>query len=165
MKNYCTYLLCLMGISSLFSQAYSGEGDQKFQVGINLQDNGTGINATYDYGLAENISLGISSTYLLSVDENLNAGFTDRFDVKARANAHLGNVIGLGDEFDIYPGLDLGLKNFGFHTGVRYFLSDGFGLFGEVGFPIARYKTEDRSPAEELHNQLVVGIGASFNFR
>jgi hypothetical protein len=29
---------------------------------------------------------------------------------------------------DIYPGLDLGLKNFGAHLGF-YFFTEGFGLF------------------------------------
>ena len=40
---------------------------------------------------------------------------------------------------DIYPGLDLGVRNFGAHTGFRYFFTDGFGVFGEAGIPIAKY--------------------------
>ncbi len=164
MKSIYTIIFCLAASSLLYSQAYSGRDDQKFQVGVNFQDNGTGINGTYDYGLAQNISFGISSSYILSVSDILNADFIDRFDVKARASAHLGDVIGLGDQIDVYPGLDLSLKNFGFHSGVRYFLSDGFGLYGELGFPIARYKNDERSAAEELHNQFSVSFGASFNF-
>jgi hypothetical protein len=39
---------------------------------------------------------------------------------------------------DLYPGLDLGLKNLGAHLGFRYFFSDGFGLFAEAGVPIAK---------------------------
>lgn len=40
------------------SQAFTGAGDNKFQVGANLQDEATGINLSYDYGLGENISVG-----------------------------------------------------------------------------------------------------------
>jgi hypothetical protein len=35
-------------------------------------------------------------------------------------------------------GLNLGLHNFA-HLGFRYFFTDGFGLFGEAGVPIAKY--------------------------
>ncbi len=164
MKILTTLLAVFFSAAIVTAQAYDGVGDQKFQVGVNLQDNGAGINASYDLGLGEHISIGVSSGYLLGVEELLNAGFVDRFDARARVNMHLGNVIGISDDFDIYPGLDMSLKNFGFHAGVRYFFSDGFGVYGEVAHPIARYKSKDRSPAEELHNQLVINIGLSLNF-
>jgi hypothetical protein len=60
---------------------------------------------------------------------------------------------------DIYPGLDLSLKNFGGHVGFRYFLSDGFGLFSEAVFPIAKYDTD----SDGFNNQFILNIGASFN--
>jgi len=72
--------------------------------------------------------------------------------------------MGIDNRFDLYPGPDVGLKNFGFHTGARLFFSGGFGVYTEFGFPIASYKTEDLTPAEQLHNQFSVNIGASFNF-
>ncbi len=153
----------LLGASLIYAQAYDGKGDSKFQVGANFQKDGSGINVTYDIGVGENISLGISSSYLLGVSDELDADFGDKFDIKARFNANLGNVFQLGDNVDIYPGLDLSLKNFGIHAGLRYFFSDGFGIYTEVGTPIAKYKTDNLSPAEELHNQFVVNIGASFN--
>ncbi len=164
MKSYLVFLLILIGTAEIFAQGYSGKGDQKFQVGANLQDNGTGITASYDYGLGENISIGATSTYSLGIGSGLDSGARERFDAKARFSAHLGPVMGISDRFDLYPGLDLGLKNFGFHTGARYFFSEGFGVFTELGFPIARYDTGDLSPAEELHNQFTVNLGASFNF-
>ena len=63
---------------------------------------------------------------------------------------------------DIYPGLDLGLKNLGGHIGFRYFFTDGFGVHAETGFPLSRY---NRHPVgyELLNNQFVVNIGISFN--
>ena len=41
-------------------------GDQKFQIGANLQNNASGIVAFYEYGLGENISIGATSVYLLA---------------------------------------------------------------------------------------------------
>lgn len=164
MKNYLSILFLLAGTISALAQGYSGKGDQKFQVGANFQDNGTGITASYDYGLGENISIGATSSYTLGIGSGLDNGARERFDAKARFSAHLGPVMGVSDRFDLYPGLDLGLKNFGFHTGARYFFSEGFGVFTELGFPIARYDTGDLTPAEELHNQFTINLGVSFNF-
>ena len=86
-------------------------------------------------------------------------------DLKAKFNANLGSVFQLGDNVDIYPGLNLGLKNFGGHLGARYFFTDGFGVFTELQTPIAKYKTEDLTAAEKLHNQFTINIGASFNIQ
>ncbi|MCA0152241.1 DUF6646 family protein [Winogradskyella vincentii] len=145
------------------SQAFKGKDDAKFQVGANFQSNGTGLNASYDYGIGENISLGLSSTYLLGVEEELDADFKDRFDVRARFNANIGNVLAIDENFDVYPGLSFGLKNFGGHLGMRYFFTDGFGIYTELNTPFAKYNTDDLTPAEELHNQFTINIGASFN--
>ncbi|MFK7813320.1 MAG: DUF6646 family protein [Maribacter sp.] len=145
------------------AQAFEGSNDQKAQLGASLQDKGAGIVLSYDLGLAEIFSAGITSTYLFGVDQFIPVGFVDRFDVKVRGNVHLGSTIGFDDNLDAYSGFSLSLKNLGFHLGARYFFSDSIGVFSEVGFPIARYKSEDRSPAEELSNQLVINLGVSFN--
>lgn len=164
MKNLFTIGLIL----SVFvgnAQAYSGKDDQKLQVGANIQDGGTGIVLFYDYGLGENISIGLQTGYLLGVDEPAGvsgANIEDRFDLKARFNANIGNVIGLPANVDVYPGLNLGLRNFGAHAGIRYFFSDGFGLFSEVGFPIASYKNT-LVGYDKLNNQFQFNIGACFN--
>ncbi|GGZ84441.1 DUF6646 family protein [Algibacter mikhailovii] len=157
------FIAILLSITIVNSQAFIGKGDNKFQLGVNLQNNATGINASYDFGIGENISLGISSSYALGVNDIINAEFIDRFDVRGRFNANLGNVINIDDNFDLYPGLSLGLRNFGGHLGVRYFFSSGFGLFTEFNTPIAKYKSGTLTPAEELNNQFTVNIGASFN--
>jgi hypothetical protein len=156
-------LLAILSISFVNSQAYIGANDNKFQVGLNLQDNATGINASYDFGLGDNISLGLSSSYALGVDEVINAKFKHRFDIKARFNANLGNVINIDENFDVYPGLNFSLKNFGGHLGARYFFTSGFGIFTELNVPLAKYKTGVLTPAEKLHNQFTVNLGASFS--
>jgi hypothetical protein len=140
-------------------------------LGANFQNNGTGITGSLDFGLGENISLGVASTYLLGIEkvrdlegnEQPFAKFEDRFDLRGRFNANLGNVINLDPSFDIYPGLYVSLKNFGGHLGARYFFTSGFGVFTEVSLPISKYNTDSLTPAEKLHNQVAVNVGASFN--
>jgi len=155
-------IVALFAFSFGNAQAFKGKGDGKFQVGANFQNNGTGINVSYDYGIGENISLGFSSTYLLGVEEILDADFGNRFDFKARFNANIGNVLAIDENFDLYPGLSLGLKNFGGHLGARYFFTDGFGLYTEFNVPFAEYDTNPTA-AEKLHNQFSVNFGAVFN--
>ena len=128
MKNILL-IVALISVTFVNAQAFKGKGDTKFQVGTNLQENATGITASYDIGVGENISLGLSSTYALGVKSELDADFGNRFDIRARFNANLGNVLNIDDNFDVYPGLSFGLKNFGGHLGARYFFTDGFGIF------------------------------------
>lgn len=156
-------LLAILSVSFVNAQAYIGANDNKFQLGINLQDNARGINTSYDFGLGDNISVGFSSSYALSVDEAINAKFKHRFDIKTRFNANLGNVVNIGEKFGIYPGLNFSLKNFGGHLGMRYFFNSGFGVFTELNAPLAKYKTGSLSSAEKLHNQFTVNLGASFS--
>lgn len=164
MKKIYSILLVLT-VCLIHAQAYKGKGDCKFQIGANLQDGGSGILLSSDFGYGENMSFGLVASYLLSVDANVLVGkpeFIDRFDFKARFNANLGNVLKLDPKMDVYPGLDIGLRNFGAHLGFRYFFTNGFGLFSEAGIPIAKYDPTSVS-FDKLNNQFVFNIGASFN--
>ena len=157
-------LVFVLSASSLNAQAYKGKGDVKGQVGSTIQDGANGIYVSADFGLGENISLGFSSNYILSYSKiaDLKPKFEDRIDVKARFNANLGNVFKLSPKMDIYPGLDLGLRNFGAHLGFRYFFTNGFGVFSEAGIPISSYKSNIVG-YEKLNNQFVFNVGMSFN--
>lgn len=158
-------LVTILSVSLINAQAFKGVNDNKFQVGTSLQSNATGINVSYDYGLGENMSIGISSSYALGLNKDIELGVdtTDRFDVKARFSANLGNVINVDENFDVYPGLSLSLKNFGGHLGMRYFFSDGFGLYTEFNVPFAKYNTDVLDAGEELFNQFTVNVGVSFD--
>tara|TARA_R110002050_G_scaffold94765_1_gene197059 strand:- start:41325 stop:41816 length:492 start_codon:yes stop_codon:yes gene_type:complete len=156
-------LVTILSVSLVNAQAFIGNNDNKFQVGANFQNNATGINVSYDFGVGSNMSFGVSSTYALSVNDIIDASFGDRFDIKGRFNANLGNVISTDENFDVYPGLNLSLKNFGGHLGARYFFSDGFGLFTELNVPLAKYNNDILTPAEKLHNQFTVNFGAAFS--
>lgn len=158
-------LLSLLTFHFANAQAYKGKGDYKFQIGANLQEGGSGIQLSSDYGYGENMSFGLVASYLLSVNSDVLGNkpeFVDRFDVKARFNANLGDVLNLNSKMDVYPGLDLGLRNFGAHLGFRYFFTDGFGVFSEAGMPIAKFDPTSVG-FENLNNQFVFTIGASFN--
>lgn len=150
-------------ISSLANaQAFKGKDDSKAQVGANIQNGGTGIFVSYDYGIGENMSIGATSNFLLGASNGFSASdlsFKDRFDLKARFNANIGNVLNFDKKLDVYPGLNLGLKNFGAHLGARYFFTEGFGLFTEFGIPLAKYNKNDN----DYNNQFVFNFGASFN--
>ena len=164
MKKSITILL-LLTVSLMQAQAFKGKGDVKFDVGATFQEGGSGIRVSADFGLGENMSYGFVTSYLLSVsndDLGNKAKFEDRIDAKMRFNANLGNVFKFDEKMDIYPGLDLGLRNFGAHLGLRYFFTEGFGIFTEAGFPIASYKT-DPIGFDKLNNQFTFNIGASFN--
>lgn len=148
------------------SNAFDGNGDVKLNIGANFQSKGGGIVSSLDYGLGQSFSLGVQAGYLLSVAEITDvkkANFANKFDVKVRANAHLGGVMNLPENFDIYPGLNLGLRHFGMHLGARVFFNNGFGLFSEIQFPIARYKTKDLANYDYLNNQFNTSIGVSFD--
>jgi hypothetical protein len=147
------------------AQGYKGKGDTKFDVGMNIQNGGSGIGLSLDFGSGENMSFGFVASYLLSVnkgDLENKPEFVDRFDAKARFNANIGNVLKLDPKIDIYPGLDLGLRNFGAHLGFRYFFTEGFGVYSEAGIPLAKYDT-NITGFDHLNNQFVFNIGASFN--
>jgi hypothetical protein len=172
MKKIITLLfLVSFGITQA-QQAFKGKGDIKVNVGANLQDGGSGIQGSVDFGLGENFSFGFVANYLLGVD-NFNGfyhesvytdkkpDFSDRFDAKARINANLSSVIGV-EQLDVYPGLSLGLHNFGGHVGGRYFFTEGFGVFTEIGFPIAKYGNNN-DVFDHLNNQTTFSLGASFN--
>lgn len=155
-------LLTIIAFSSIANaQVFKGKGDVKSQIGAALQNGGTGIHISSDFGLAENISWGLQSTFLLSTTEGeiKDVKFKDRIDFKGRLNANIGNVINWDKKLDIYPGLDVGLKNFGAHLGARYFFTNGFGLYSEAGFPITKYNQNDA----DFNNQFVFYLGVCFN--
>ncbi len=162
MKKLVLVALFISAFAS--AQVFTGKGDKKFQVGANFQDHGTGIVASYDQGLGTNFSVGLVTGYLLGVDEiaDKKPDFGDRVDLKARFNANIADVFGVEEKMDIYPGLDLGLKNLGVHLGARYFFTEGFGIFTEFQTPIAKYDN-DADGFKKYNNQFNFSIGACFS--
>lgn len=150
---FCTF--CMVN-----AQAFKGKGDKKFNIGMTIQNGGTGIMASSDFGLGENISIGVLASYLLGGNQIQDLPTEYRLDAKFRFNANLGSVLNVSPKFDVYPGLNLGIKNFGGHLGARYFFSDGFGVFTEFSVPFAKY---DADAVSKYNNGSSFNIGASFN--
>ena len=116
------------------AQAYTGKGDQKVNAGLNAWGYGTGIAATYDYGLNKLISVGAGGNIYF---DNYRDNKDNRVFVFGRVNFHLRETLDLPQQLDIYPGVDLGVlgRDFGIgaHVGARYFFTDSIGVFAEVG--------------------------------
>ena len=161
MKKFITIVL-LGAFCMVNAQAFKGKGDTKLNIGMTIQNGGTGVLAGADFGLGENFSIGILGSYLLGADEYLGVkpDFGDRFDAKARFNANLGSVLNISPKFDLYPGLNIGLKNFGGHVGARYFFTEGFGVFSEISAPFAKY---DKDAVSKYNNGTSFSVGVSFN--
>lgn len=133
MKNiFIISALLLFVTSTLQAQNYTGKNDQKIQVGFNFYGHGTGIKATYDYGLNENFSIGAGANFFNTGD------YESKFFVFARGDYHFATALNAPDELDLYLGAELGLlgnTDFGIggHLGARYSFSNSISGFLEVG--------------------------------
>ena len=133
-KLFFTLSLALVG-GLASAQAYNGKGDKKLQVGFNGWGYGTGLVWTFDYGISKIVSVGAGANIYFSGYKDDNKD--NNLFVFGRLNAHLQEPLNLPKEWDIYPGLDLGVLHNGFglgaHIGVRYFFTDKIGVYGEFG--------------------------------
>ncbi len=117
------------------AQAWTGKGDQKINLGLSAWGYGTGITATYDYGLNKLISVGAgANAYFDNYKDN---DKDNRVFIFGRLNFHLQDALDLPSKWDIYPGVDVGVlgRDFGIgaHIGAKYFFTEKFGVFAEVG--------------------------------
>lgn len=129
MKKLLLTLGLFAGVLS-YAQAWTGAGDQKAQGGLNVWGLGTGIAASYDYGINS----------LISVGGGANVYFNEKDDnpfIFGRIGFHLQKTLALPPELDIYPGANVGVagRNFGLgvYVGARYFFTENWGAFVEAG--------------------------------
>ncbi|MGI9526945.1 MAG: DUF6646 family protein [Weeksellaceae bacterium] len=123
-------IFILMGITQMDAQAFSGNGDKKAQVGFSPYGNGLGLQGTFDYGIHQNFSLGAGAEVYFDDDDG-------NFYIFGRANAHLGQLLNMPSNMDLYPGIDVGVLGddigFGAHLGYRYFFQPNLGAYIEIG--------------------------------
>ena len=136
LKTLTVFGAVVLGTQLSQAQAWGGKGDQKIQVGFNGWGYGTGITATYDYGLGKIVSLGAGANFFF--DHSKDKYADSDFGVFGRVNFHLQEPLGLPEKWDIYPGVNVGLLGkdqtyFGAHLGVRYYFNNKVGIFGEFG--------------------------------
>ncbi|MBP7174178.1 MAG: hypothetical protein KBA33_08960 [Cloacibacterium sp.] len=121
-----------LGQTSFAQTAWSGQGDNKLQVGFNAYGSGTGLKATYDFGVHEMISVGVGGDFYFKDNKD-----SSNFFLYGRGNVHLNKILDLPAELDLYPGLSLGILGntfgWGIHAGARYFFTPKFGAFLELG--------------------------------
>lgn len=132
MKSFIVLLILIVfGVTHVSAQSYNGVGDKKVQAGISPYGNGTGVSGTFDYGLHDVFSVGAGAELYFDNDNDEN------FYIFGRADAHLGQLIGMPSNMDLYPGVDLGVLGdglgFGGHVGFRYFFQDNLGAYVELG--------------------------------
>lgn len=125
-------MLCatLFFISS-YAQSYDGKGDKKINVGYEAYGFGSGIKATFDYGLSDLFSLGAGANAYFNEGEN-------DYYIYARSQVHLGIALDMSRKIDLYPGVELGYLSsekigIGAYLGVRYFFTKKMGVFAEIG--------------------------------
>lgn len=132
MKKLVLFLAVFFLGQMTFAQAWQGKGDQKAQIGLNGWGNGTGLTATYDYGVAKMISVGAGANFYFDRYEDEKKIF-----VFGRLNVHLQDALKMSSKWDVYPGLDIGVLgntfDLGAHLGVRYFFNNNVGVFLEAG--------------------------------
>jgi len=131
-KTLIISALLFFATSMLQAQNYTGQNDQKVQVGFTFYGHGTGIKATYDYGLNDNFSIGAGVNFF-------NTGtYSSGFFIFGRGDYHFAQALNAPDELDLYLGAELGLlgdSDFGIggHLGARYNFSNTISGFLEVG--------------------------------
>ena len=132
MRLLLILLLSLISFKTLQAQSFTGKGDQKLQAGFTFYGYGTGIKASYDYGLNETFSIGVGANFF-------NTGtYSSGFFIFGRGDYHFQEIIDIPNELDLYLGAELGLignNNFGIggHFGARYEFASNFSAFLEVG--------------------------------
>ncbi|MDR2205045.1 MAG: hypothetical protein LBE36_02645 [Flavobacteriaceae bacterium] len=138
MKKYL--IVAILGLFFNFgnAQAWEGTGDQKLQIGLSPWGYGTGITATYDYGITDLISVGAGGNFYFDGNHHHKGKDDyDKFFIFGRLNFHLRNLLDFPSAWDLYPGVDVGVIGntfgLGVHLGARYFFTDKFGVFLEAG--------------------------------
>lgn len=150
MKNLLTIattvvVLCFF-THQIHAQAYQ-QGRQTLNAGLAI-GYGTGLSASYDFGVHEFISVGAIGAFTTR-----NFIGTDRtsFGLGARGSVHLGSFINdpLGidnDKFDPYAGLLVGFRTenyvnsytrglVGLYLGGKYYFQEKLGVYVELGAP------------------------------
>lgn len=135
MKKLLLTVLFLGALTMGKAQAFNGSGDQKLDLGICAFGYGTGVTGTYDYGLIDWLSIGAGADFYWG--NNDHNGHDNTLFGYGRVNFHLGELLGMPKQMDLYPGVNIGILNSGFgvggHLGFRYFFNDKFGAFAEIG--------------------------------
>ncbi len=151
-------IFLFLGVTpSTQAQAYE-KGDKLLNIGIGLNSyysSGIPLNASFEVGVTDDISVGGSLDYLSSKYTILNDYKFTAIYIGARGSYHFNKLLNLNsDKVDLYGGLGLGYRSFswsdgftsnvlgdsygsgiyfGLHIGGKYYFSESIGGFAELG--------------------------------
>jgi len=158
MKKSVLFLTIMVAFSSaqpLFAQY--AKGDQLLNVGIGLNSyysSGIPLNASYEVGITDDISIGGSIDFLSAKYSSFNNYKFTAIYVGARGSYHFNKILNLNSKkADLYGGVGLGYRSFswsdgafsglgdsygsgiylGIHLGGKYYFTDKVGGFLELG--------------------------------
>ena len=169
----------LLAITTVFSQAFDGQGDKKFSIAANIQNGGQGLNLISDTGISDYVSMGFNFGLIVNSpgDEDAKDSngysieksklFLEKLDFNYRVNGHFGRLIGMSEISDVYGGLNIGFRNLGIQAGYRYFITEGFGFFGEAVVPVVKFdlfEKDNNSNYYKFYEQPSVNLGIVFIF-
>jgi len=193
MKKTLIILSFLWSISNINAQAFDGYGDVKWIFGASVQSNGAvGLDFINDRGINDYFSWGWSAGYILTetpnvkvledvYDENgdgqitedekyyneYKADFFENFYFSYRLNGHLSEVLNMGENADVYLGINLG-RNFGAQAGARYMIGESFGFNAEATLPIKanliNLREEGQPNVSESFEKIFFRAGVIINF-
>lgn len=152
-KSAIICFVLLAGYSYTFAQAYQ-KGDGMLNIGVGIGGGlGTPIGLSYEHGFSEKISGGVFLGYAGLKEDLVVASYKWTYILGgARASYHFDFNV---DKLDPYIGVILGYNYakgswengggnwptpsaggvvYGGHAGARYYLSEKFALFAEVGY-------------------------------
>lgn len=160
MKKFILLSIALVAATAAIAQKKSVTDNYKLlNVGIGLNsfyDSGIPFGASFEVGVAENISAGVNFDYLSSTYRGFGIKYTfTALYFGARGSYHFNDLLQINaDEWDIYGGLTIGYRSFswkddfnnnglgnsygsglyaGIYAGARYAFNDKIGAFTELG--------------------------------
>lgn len=133
MKKLLFTLTGIIMLNFANAQAFTHQGDQKLQVGLSAYGYGSGLKGSYDYGINHLFSAGAGAEVYFDNDDDKEGGF----HAFVRGSIHTGELLGMPDNMDLYPGIDMGINEnglgLGAYVGFRYFINNQLGFYAELG--------------------------------
>ncbi|MGY6559304.1 MAG: hypothetical protein ACXIT9_08480 [Nitritalea sp.] len=157
MKNFVRSFRLSLGCLFLLLWQFSAQA-QTFQEKDVVLHAGIGFGTVYTGGIGGTLPVGAGVEYGLKALEQGVLGIGGEFGyvgftgfsityIGGRASYHFAELVGLEEEWDFYGGLGIYYRSFStgfegirvggivpaFHAGARYYFSERFGAYGEIG--------------------------------
>jgi outer membrane immunogenic protein len=123
-----------------FGQCPIEKGQGQFNAGVGLSTRGLPVYLGYDRGIGKDISIG--GEFSFRQYNNSAIGYSSAIiGISGNANYHFTRLLGIGNNIDVYLGLNLGYYLWSNSNVVNSSDGSNFGLGGQLG---GRYYFNDR---------------------